>query len=136
MKTLIAETIRPALENPFVSPKELSKTVGDTTVQEKNITYPTDAKLLSRAIIQLAKHVKQHDVKVRQHSSHKAKKASVKHSRYAHAKQYNCMNREIRDLKNWLGRLVRDIERNKGDRILSYEFQQLLSTSKKLLTQE
>ncbi|MDR1494315.1 MAG: hypothetical protein LBT05_16595 [Planctomycetaceae bacterium] len=44
MKTLIAETIRPALENPFVSPKELSKTVGDTTVQEKNITYPTDAK--------------------------------------------------------------------------------------------
>jgi hypothetical protein len=52
MKTLIAETIRLALENPFVSPKELSKTVGDTTVQEKNITYPTDAKLLSRAIIQ------------------------------------------------------------------------------------
>jgi hypothetical protein len=46
------------------------------------------------------------------------------------------MNREIRDLKNRLGRLVRDIERNKGDRILSYEFQQLLSTSQKLLTQE
>jgi hypothetical protein len=31
------------------------------------------------------------------------------------------MNREIRDLKNWLGRLVRDIERNKGDKIL-YSF--------------
>jgi hypothetical protein len=44
------------------------------------------------------------------------------------------MNREIRDLKNWLGRLVRDIERNKENKILSYEFQQLLSTSKKLLT--
>ncbi|MDR1493203.1 MAG: IS5 family transposase, partial [Planctomycetaceae bacterium] len=85
MKTLIAETIRLTLENPFVSPKELSRTVGDTMVQEKNITYPTDAKLLSRAIIQLAKHVKQHDVKIRQHYSRKAKKASVKHSRYAHA---------------------------------------------------
>jgi hypothetical protein len=46
------------------------------------------------------------------------------------------MNREIRDLKNWLGRLVRDIERNKEDKILSYEFQQLLATSQKLLTQE
>jgi hypothetical protein len=46
------------------------------------------------------------------------------------------MNREIRDLKNWLGRLVRDIERNKGEKILSHEFRQLLATSKKLLTQE
>ncbi|MDR1494083.1 MAG: hypothetical protein LBT05_15380 [Planctomycetaceae bacterium] len=48
MKALVAETIRPALENPFVSPKELSKIAGDTTVQEKNIAHPTDAKLLSR----------------------------------------------------------------------------------------
>ncbi|MDR1493155.1 MAG: hypothetical protein LBT05_10590 [Planctomycetaceae bacterium] len=57
MKALVAETIRTAFENQFVSSKELSKIVGDTTVQEKNITHPTDAKLLSRAIIQLAKHV-------------------------------------------------------------------------------
>ena len=55
LKLLIEETIRVAIEKKFVTQKELSQVVVDTTVQEKNITFPTDAKLLARSIIKLGK---------------------------------------------------------------------------------
>ena len=55
LKLVLEETIRLAKEKKFVTDKDLSRVIVDTTVQEKNITFPTDSKLLSRAIIKLAK---------------------------------------------------------------------------------
>jgi IS5 family transposase len=40
------------------------------------------------------------------------------------------------DLKNWLGRVLRDIERNCGNAVLSENFATLIDTSNKLLLQE
>jgi len=36
-----------------IIPKELSEVISDTTAQEKNITYPTDGKLLCKALEQV-----------------------------------------------------------------------------------
>ena len=55
LKLVLEETIRLAKEKKFVTDKDLSRVIVDTTVQEKNITFPIDSKLLSRAIIKLAK---------------------------------------------------------------------------------
>jgi hypothetical protein len=38
-----------AIEQQFVSPKSLEKVIVDTTLMEKNISHPTDAKLYHRA---------------------------------------------------------------------------------------
>ena len=46
----------------FVTETDLSRVIVDTTVQEKNITFPTDSKLLAKTIIKLAKH-RGHDYK-------------------------------------------------------------------------
>jgi IS5 family transposase len=55
LKVIIEETIRIAKEQKFTTTKDLSRVIVDTTVQEKNITFPTDTKLLLRAIIKLGK---------------------------------------------------------------------------------
>jgi IS5 family transposase len=136
LKLLLEETVDIARKKKFVTDKDLSRVIVDTTVQEKNITFPTDSKLLSRAIIKLAKYTKCHEIKVRQLYARKAKQAAGKASGYAAAKQFNRLKQCNQDLKNWLGRVLRDIERNQGNTVLSTNFASLIEKAKKLLLQE
>jgi len=92
-------------------PSEFTQVVVDTTVQEKNIAHPTDAKLAYRARERLVKLARQHGLKLRQSYVRVGKKALIKCQRYAHAKQFRRANRELRKLRTWLGRVIRDIER-------------------------
>ena len=46
---VLVEPIALGLVEEVISPKELSEVISDTTVQEKNITYSTDGKLLRKA---------------------------------------------------------------------------------------
>jgi len=80
-------------------------------VQPKNTSFPTDAKLLQTAIEQLAKLAKAQGVPLRQSYTRVAKKAALMAGRYAHAKQFKRMNRQIKFLRTRLGRVIRDIER-------------------------
>jgi IS5 family transposase len=80
-------------------------------VQPKNVAFPTDAKLLETAIRQLGKLAKIHDVPLRQSYRRVAKKAAMMAGRYAHAKQFKRMNRQIKFLRTRLGRIIRDIRR-------------------------
>jgi IS5 family transposase len=136
LKLVLEETVRVAIEKKFVSKKELSEVIVDTTVQEKNITFPTDAKLLYSAIVKLGKYCRFHKIKLRQSYVRKAKKWLRKASGYAAAKQYKRLKRCVQDLKNWLGRILRDIERNRGNKELSMSFLQLIDLANKLLLQE
>lgn len=83
----------------------------DTTVQPKNVTHPTDAKLMHRAIVMLAALSRKHGVKLRQSYIRLAKQAAVMAGRYAHAKQWKRHRRELKFLRIRLGRLIRDIRR-------------------------
>jgi IS5 family transposase len=136
LKLVLEETIRIAIDKKFVSDKELSQVVVDTTVQEKNITFPTDAKLLSRAIIKLGKFARSHGIKLRQSYARKAKKWLQKASGYGAARQFKRLERCNQDLKNWLGRVLRDIENKREKKALSPKFLQLIVLANKLLLQE
>ncbi len=50
---LLAETLRLAHDTGALKKSDLARVTVDTTVQPKNITFPTDAKLLETAIHQL-----------------------------------------------------------------------------------
>ena len=43
------------------------------------------------------------------------KAADAQAGRYAHAKQWRRMRREVRKLRTWLGRVIRDVQRKAGD---------------------
>jgi len=83
----------------------------DTTVQEKAITFPTDAKLMHRARERLVRLAKRHGVRLRQSYVRVGKRALIKHQRFAHAKQFKRAARALRSLRTMLGRVIRDIIR-------------------------
>ena len=108
---LLKETIRCGLENKVIKRHHVKRVVADTTVQEKAITYPTDAKLYYKMIKNLVKFAKKHKIKLRQTYLRVSKKALYMQNRYLHAKQYKRGRRELRRLKTYFGRLLRDFER-------------------------
>ena len=108
---LLQESLRLAEVTGAMKKSDLGRVTIDTTVQPKNVAFPTDAKLLETAIRQLGKLARKHDVGLRQSYARVAKKAAMMAGRYAHAKQFKRMNRRIKFLRTRLGRLVRDIRR-------------------------
>lgn len=115
LDSLLAETLRLAHDTGALKKSDLARVTVDTTVQPKNVTFPTDAKLLETAIQQLGKLARAHGVPLRQSYSRLAKRAAMMAGRYAHAKQFKRMGRELRFLRTRLGRLIRDIRRKTRD---------------------
>ena len=111
LEVLLQESLAVAVKTEAIEVKDLSKVIVDTTVQEKAITFPTDAKLLNRARVMLVKLAKAHGLVLRQGYPKVGKLALIKYQRYAHAKQWNRARRELRRLKTILGRVIRDVER-------------------------
>lgn len=137
LEKILAETIVTAVNTETVAPTDLERVIADTTVMEKNISFPTDSKLLNRAREQLVELATENGLKVRQTYARVGKFAARNAGQYAHAKQFKRMRKEVKKLKNYLGRTVRDIERRIKDSLdLQVEFADLLSKSKQLLSQE
>src|SRR6201990_903961 len=111
LELLLAESLRVAHQSGALRTRDLKRVTVDTTVQPKAITFPTDAKLLHAAMEGLNRLVRKHRVKLRQSYLRIAKRAAMMAGRYAHAKQFNRHRRELRMLRNPLGRIIRDIRR-------------------------
>src|SRR6266436_1897592 len=88
LQALLQESLAVATKTGAMKPSELSRVIIDTTVQPKNITFPTDAKLVNRAREKLVKLAKQLGVELRQSYTRVGKFALIQHQRYAHAKQF------------------------------------------------
>jgi IS5 family transposase len=114
LEQVLRETIDLAVREKQLSQRDLQQVIVDTTVQEKNITFPTDSKLLYTAIRKLGQAAKERGLVLRQSYLRVAKRAAVKVSRYAHAKQFRRMRRQLRKLRTWVGRLIRDVTRKVG----------------------
>ena len=52
---------------------------------------------------------------------------SVEASGYAAARQFGRLQRCIQDLKNWLGRVLRDIDRKRNNTVFSVSFETLIA---------
>src|SRR3546814_8675645 len=92
-------------------PSDFAKLTVDTTVQPKNVMFPTDARLLHRARERLVRLAREQGVILRQSYTRVGKRALIKHQRYAHAHQFKRAGKALRALKTQLGRVIRDIER-------------------------
>jgi IS5 family transposase len=137
LQALLQESLAVATRTGAMKPSELSRVIVDTTVQPKNVAFPTDAKLLNRAREKLVKLAKKLGVELRQSYTRVGKFALIKHQRYAHAKQFKRANRALRTLKTYLGRVIRDIARKiDSDPRLEAAFAHLLSLARRVCAQE
>lgn len=131
---MLAETIDLAVRQKHLPEKDLQRVIVDTTVQEKNITHPTDSKLLFRAIVKLAQAARREGITLRQTYVRVGKFGAIRAARYAHAKQFGRMQRENRRLKTYVGRLIRDIRRKAAG--VSVELAKLLELAGRLIRQQ
>src|SRR5215510_2181868 len=100
LELLLAESLRVAHESGALRTKDLARVTVDTTVQPKDITFPTDAKLLHAAIKGLTRLARKRGVRLRQSYVRIAKRAAMMAGRYAHAKQFNRLRRQLRILQS------------------------------------
>jgi len=90
----------------------------DTTVQEKNITFPTDSKLHSRIIDHCVKISKEEGVSLRQSYRRTKKKLILAQRNANHPRNRKRSRAARRKLKTIAGRLVREIQRKLPSRVL------------------
>ena len=136
LQALLQESLAVATRSGAIKPSELSRVIVDTTVQPKNITFPTDAKLMNRAREKLVTLAQKLGVKLRQSYTRVGKLELIQHQRYAHARQFNRANKALRKLKTYLGRVIRDIARKiEGEHGIEGGFAHLLSLARRVREQ-
>ena len=131
---LLKETIEAGLKLKAIKAFQLKRVNVDTTVQEKEIRFPTDARLYNRARERLVKAAKERNIVLRQNYNRKAKQLLFQQSRYAHARQMKRARKCTRKLRTYLGRVVRDIERKYPE--MDNELQLLMNTSQRIFNQQ
>jgi len=137
LQALIQESLSVATRTEAIKPSELSEVIVDTTVQPKNVMFPTDAKLLNRAREILVRLAGKHGVDLRQSYVRVGKYTLIRQQRYAHAKQFKRANRSLKKLRTYLGRVIRNIARKiDGDDRLQAAFARSLSLARSVRDQK
>ena len=93
LDALLAESLRVAHATGALKTSDLARVTIDTTVQPKDVTHPTGAKLMLRAIDKLQ--AKVYGLKLRQSYARLARHAAQMAGRYTHAKQFRRANRML-----------------------------------------
>lgn len=112
---LLTQTIQAGRKSGAIDDKSVKRVAVDTTVMEKNIAYPTDARLYERARDQLAALAQEAGVELRQSYARLAPRLALQVGRYAHAKQFKRMRKALKRLKGYTGRVMRDLRRHLQD---------------------
>lgn len=108
---LLQETIRVGLKSGVVTKRDLRTVNVDTTVQEKAIRFPTDTQLCHKAREELVKTAARYGVALRQSYVRKSKQAVFLTNKYMAARQMRRGRMMMKTVRNYLGRVMRDIER-------------------------
>ena len=112
---LLTKTIEAGRKSGAVEAGSLTRIAFDTTVMEKNIAHPTDARLYEKARGQLVALAVEGGIELRQNYNRLAPPLAMQVGRYAHAKQFRRMRKALKKLKGYTGRVLRDLRRQLQD---------------------
>src|SRR5438270_5814147 len=111
MEKLIGETLSTAKREQALKESEIKRVNVDTTVQEKAIAFPTDARLYHKARRALVRAAQAAGINLHQTYVRLGKQALARQGRYSHARQMKRARRETKRLRLFLGCVIRDIRR-------------------------
>lgn len=133
---LLQEMLTVGVKTKAVKIHDMKKVIVDTTVQEKAITHPTDAKLYQAGRCWLVRLAKKHGLELRQSYERLGKKVLFQNNCYARARQTKRARKKTKQLKTYLGRVYRDILRQLESREeLKKNFSEILNRVEQLLNQ-
>jgi len=111
-EALLQETIQTALRTEAMKPKEITRVNVDTTVQEKAVAYPTDVRNYDKGRKLLVRIAKKRGIELRQSYARVGEELQRQQGRYAHARQMKRAAKATKRLKTYLGRVIREVDRN------------------------
>jgi len=107
----------------------------DTTVQEKNITYPTDAKLAIKIINRLNKIAKKHGIQQRRTYNKEVKSLRLDIRHFRHVKKRAKARRALKRLRTIAGVLIRELRRKLSSYCLFEYYQKDFLLYERVLSQ-
>jgi IS5 family transposase len=123
---LLEITIETGFKSGYLKSSDVKRVSVDTTVQEKNISYPTDIKLYYVMMKYLVRFAKKNGIELKQTYLRVTKRGIRTHSGLVHSKKYSKANKLTSKVKTNMGRLYRDLERKLPEVLRgSEEFKQL-----------
>jgi transposase, IS5 family len=134
IEKLLKQVLKTTLQCQALDERDLNCVNVDTTVQEKAIAFPTDARLYDKARRALVRAAKQQAIKLRQSYVRVGKTAMLNQSRYAAARQGKRASQQSKKLRTMLGRVIRDIERKVAT--IPEGLQRLLERAKQIHRQQ
>ena len=134
IEILLKEILRTAQRTGQLKESHLNKVNVDTTVQEKAIAFPTDARLYYKMRELLVTAAKDRHIDLRQNYVRLARKALSRQNSYARARQYKRARKMTKKLKTYLGCVHRDIERKLAEK--DDKMKELLELSDRLQSQQ
>jgi transposase, IS5 family len=108
---ILGLTVQTGLATQTIAAASLAVVNVDTTVQDKAVAFPTDARLLNKARKALVKLATQCGITLRQPYTFKGQEAFHLSARYAHARQFKRAAVHTKKLRTMLGRVIRDTQR-------------------------
>ena len=114
LEVLLAESLAVATRAGAVSRLHMERITVDTTVQEKAVAHPSDARLMLKALEALVGLAKNNGVTLRQSYARSAKWAVRKAGALFHRGRRKAAMRELKWLRTRLGRVMRDVKRKIG----------------------
>ena len=115
LEKILAETLAAAQRAKAVEPKAFERVTVDSTAQTKAIAHPTDSGLYMRAIEWMNRFADRHGLTLRQSFIRLAKRCRVQVARQIHSRAHKQALREVRRMRTFTGRLLRDIVRKVGE---------------------
>lgn len=110
-EAILKATIKAAEITGIVKPVSFRRVIADTTVMEKNITYPRDISLYLKSLQAMVRIAKKRGIELRQTYTRVGKRHAHLYSRYAHARQMKKARRELKKLKTITGRVLRELQK-------------------------
>ena len=108
----------------------------DTTVQEKNITYPTDAKLAIKIINRLNKLAKRHGIQQRRTYVKEVKNCRLTIRHFRHVKKRAKAKKALTRLRTIANKLIRELQRKLSTHSLFETYQKDFLFYQKVLAQQ
>ncbi len=143
-KEMVMEILASAVRNKVAKRKDFERVNVDTTVAEKNIRFPTDARTLDRARERVVATGEKLGVRFSRNYARKGKTMLRKHSGYVKAKQFNRAANAVRAMKQYFGNVTDDaekalqsiVQRNAREMALVEQIMGLLDMSRRLIAQD
>lgn len=144
VREMIMETVASAVRNRVAKRKDFERVNVDTTVEEKNVRFPTDARTLDRARERVVSVGGRLGIRFGRSYVRKGKSMLRKHSGYVKAKRFNSAANVVRAMKQYLRNVADDAEgalksitpKNAREMALAEQLRGLLGISRKLIAQD